>query len=793
MYTTSLNPLAPMDMSEKISIIIPIYNAEQFLGYCLNSVLSQTYTNWEAILINDGSTDNSLDIAEHYAETDSRFQVISIPNGGVSNARNIGLELAQGKYLHFLDSDDMLASETLERQVMAARKYQKQLVVNDLQMVDFTNPEPLGPRLTAIFLKDKPAVLSAEEFRNRRMQIIWYSALLEGLYGKLYDRELWEKLELRFPKELSLGEDFVTNLKYYQACNGAVFLQQIGHYYNNIADSNSLTHKYRADLFENKMLLIEHLHDHLHKDHTPDNAEMECFHNYVASTGLQCIEKIINLEGILTKEEKYAELEKICVHPMFAECLAHAPYIPENYRRYLQPIRSKDYALLAKQINYKPTDTRPGLVNRIIRKCMRIVRPIFGESRMGERIGRWEQEFAHHGLKHTIVTHWNARKAARNQSAAQNKNHKVVMNSDLSEQLTYMESNLSTIRNSIMEYVWISEQRMTKERYLSEINELRQKKKAIMIATAEHANIGDSAITLAEQYLLSKYFPDYFQVEISTYEFSKKEAFLHAILNPDDIIFLNGGGNMGDTYPAEEDLHCKIVEDFPNHKIVLFPQTISFSDTVSGKQVLAHSAQVYNSHRDLTFFLRGNESLEFAKKHFPNVKSYIMPDVVHTLQTNYSLARKGALLCLREDEEGWMNTAKKAAVISAAKKAIGHVSSSTNIHHEDVTRDIRGFVVREELKKFARHRIVITDRLHGMIFSAITGTPCVVISSYNHKIKEYYNAFFSDSNAIFFIGNDLEQLNPAIHAALQVEVPQYPILNKNPHAEIYNLCMNTEA
>ena len=92
-----------------------------------------------------------------------------------------------------------------------------------------------------------------------------------------------------------------------------------------------------------------------------------------------------------------------------------------------------------------------------------------------------------------------------------------------------------------------------------------------------------------------------------------------------------------------------------------------------------------------------------------------------------------------------------------------------------MTRDIRGLVVRKELMRFARRQVVVTDRLHGMIFSAVTGTPCVVLSSYNHKIQEYYEAFFRDSNAVFFIGEDMEKLEGAVKRALRVGSPSYPV------------------
>lgn len=97
----------------KFTIIIPVYNVEQYLHECLDSVLGQTFADWEAICINDGSTDNSGNILEKYSNTDSRIKVYSQQNGGLSAARNGGLAHAQGEYILFLDSDDYLHDETL--------------------------------------------------------------------------------------------------------------------------------------------------------------------------------------------------------------------------------------------------------------------------------------------------------------------------------------------------------------------------------------------------------------------------------------------------------------------------------------------------------------------------------------------------------------------------------------------------------------------------------------------------------------------------------------------------------
>lgn len=97
-----------------ISIIVPVYNTEIFLERCLNSIIDQTFTNWQAICINDGSSDSSLKILQHYAQKDKRFVIINQENNGVSAARNVGLKAATGKYIMYLDSDDIIHPKCME-------------------------------------------------------------------------------------------------------------------------------------------------------------------------------------------------------------------------------------------------------------------------------------------------------------------------------------------------------------------------------------------------------------------------------------------------------------------------------------------------------------------------------------------------------------------------------------------------------------------------------------------------------------------------------------------------------
>ena len=822
------NQVLVHDQIKKVCIIIPVYNAEKYLGYCLNSILSQTYTNWNTILIDDGSTDGSLEICHNYAKLDARFLVYSKENGGVSSARNFGLRYAAGDYLGFVDSDDCLAPDALEKQVAVAVEKDSQLVVMDALIVDFQNPNNSHIMLNSSWLGQSPCILSSEEFQEKRMRLIWYTALLEGPWAKLYDLSLWKKLHLQFPEDMSLGEDFVTNMAYYAACNKVVFINECGYYYNQSSGSGSLSEKYRSDLFEVKMFLMKKLENHLGGREKLSEPERDAFDCYAASSGFLGVEQAVLASG-MNEQQMVERLREMFADPLFTEAIRNAGYIPERFVACVEPALNGQFEKVIAHIAHKDIPENeenvveqenqenqdasaaypctPGLLNRVMRKCMRLMVHILGNGGMSERLTRAEQEVAQYGLKLTWEKH---ARANRRISGADLENLHSQLNADNAafaeqieqnmaaqrEQLEKMHSQLNAdnaaltqrlddkmisskteIIESVNGHAWTVEQRMTRYAYLRDINELRQRKKAIMLATAEHANIGDAAITLAEQKLLGAQFPEYFQVEISTYEFDQKEAYLHAIINSDDILFIHGGGNIGDLYLQEETLHRKIISEFPEHKVVILPQTISFSDIEQGRLELEKSERIYNRHKDLTIFVRGNTSLEFAKTHFAKAKAMLMPDAVHVLRRSYAFERSGALVCLRDDTEGSLDQEKKAIIADLAEQMTGQVEYRTNMHTEDISRDIRGLIVSSELMRFAKHQVVITDRLHGMIFSAITGTPCIVFSSYNHKIREYYETFFKDSNAVFFIGEDTEKLEEAIRQAMDVAEPIYPVFD----------------
>ena len=186
-----------------VSIIVPVYNAEVYLGPCLESLRSQTWPNLEIILVNDGSTDGSGHLCAAAARADPRIRFLDQPNKGVSAARNAALAMAEGDYLQFSDSDDLLTPDATETLVRAAQSTGADLVISHFFRVDKDKQAQIkGDRL-----------LTRQEFAQEMVKApanYYYGAL----WNKLYRRSIVEKQELRFAEDVTWSEDFLFNLEY---------------------------------------------------------------------------------------------------------------------------------------------------------------------------------------------------------------------------------------------------------------------------------------------------------------------------------------------------------------------------------------------------------------------------------------------------------------------------------------------------------------------------------------------------------------------------------------------------
>lgn len=215
-------------MSIKVSIVIPIYNAEKYVNKCIDSVVAQTYDNWEIILVNDGSTDNSKEICERYVEQDRRIKLVNQKNAGASAARNTGIDYIKGDYTFFLDADDYIERNMLERTVNKAQE-------GDYDIVIFNSNH---------WYENGTLVPSSQQHISERIDSkkhIIENILIYGgvLWNKLIKSSLITENHLKLDTKLKASEDMYMTMHLINYGKNFVYIND--KLYNYIIRENSLT------------------------------------------------------------------------------------------------------------------------------------------------------------------------------------------------------------------------------------------------------------------------------------------------------------------------------------------------------------------------------------------------------------------------------------------------------------------------------------------------------------------------------------------------------------------------
>lgn len=331
------------DKQEKIvSIIIPVYNAEKYLGYCLNSIASQTYRNLEIILVNDGSTDDSLEICNNYAFLDSRIRIIDIPNGGVSNARNAGLKAATGEYIEFADADDVLNPRMVEALVDKMDTYQSDIVICGFEMVSLNfNQQPQDIIHFNSAALGEECVYTQKLFLEKLSCILWRTSLLECPWNKMFRKDIIQNYNLQFPIDKSLGEDFCFNIDYFAYVNKAVILSDELYYYMQI-NQTALTRKYQANYFEDQLYLVKKFDDMVRKNIKPSKQEQIYLAEYMVAKTIQSIRHLFDKNCELDSAQKKARIAEIINNSYVRDAIKLAEYVDNRYLWVKETVEKSD-------------------------------------------------------------------------------------------------------------------------------------------------------------------------------------------------------------------------------------------------------------------------------------------------------------------------------------------------------------------------------------------------------------------------------------------------------------------
>lgn len=190
-------------MEKLISVVVPVYNEEAFLEKCVKSIVNQTYRNLEVILVDDGATDHSGELCDKFAAMDARIQVVHKKNGGLSDARNAGIDVATGEYLAFVDSDDFIHPKMYETMVKIMEKDQAEMAICKIAHVKEDSPVNYSLSIPTTSKR----MVSGKDLQNMYFDSR-YTQMVVAAWNKIYKREYFE--EIRYPKGKIHGDEYTT-------------------------------------------------------------------------------------------------------------------------------------------------------------------------------------------------------------------------------------------------------------------------------------------------------------------------------------------------------------------------------------------------------------------------------------------------------------------------------------------------------------------------------------------------------------------------------------------------------
>lgn len=267
-----------------------------------------------------------------------------------------------------------------------------------------------------------------------------------------------------------------------------------------------------------------------------------------------------------------------------------------------------------------------------------------------------------------------------------------------------------------------------------------QKPKFFLFNTPDYINLGDHAIAVAEDFYIREHFGEY-------YEFGSHSCYPDALehlkkyITEKDIILFQGGGNLGSLWRVNEEVFRNILKTFPNNNVIVFSQSIYYGNSDEEHCYFKESQKIYNEHKKLVICVRDERSYEFVKREY-TCDCLLLPDMVLTLDYNKQFKRDGIGILLRDDKEKLISNDMKDTIDELVKTV--EESKVVLTHHPLEFISNRKERISKILGEYASCKLVITDRLHGMIFSAITNTPCIAFDNNYHKVSGVYKKWLKN-------------------------------------------------
>lgn len=305
-------------------------------------------------------------------------------------------------------------------------------------------------------------------------------------------------------------------------------------------------------------------------------------------------------------------------------------------------------------------------------------------------------------------------------------------------------------------------ERFHPEKNVCDKTALSSYKRVFFLDTPAYENIGDQTIAFAMKSFVSDVLPDFQQIEITEDRLPSSLKWLRETIRKEDIICLTGGGNMGVLYQRYEAVRRLVIKSFSDNPIIVFPQTMDYGNTRYGAKELKRAKKIYGRAKNLTLCSREEASYSRMKKNFPNAKVLSCKDIVLYLDYSDCFVRSDEIgLCLRDDKESVLSETQRAEI----EKRFSNAKMLTTMADKDIyiSPCDRKAVVEKAIEEFGSKRMIITDRLHGMIFAYITNTPCIALPNSNGKVEDVSQYLSKAGNVVFSKTADEEIPNVEKH------------------------------
>ena len=624
-------------MKELITVVVPVYKVEEYIYKCVDSIINQTYKNLEIILVDDGSPDNCPKICDDYSKKDKRIKVIHKENGGLSDARNFGIENSKGKYICFVDSDDFIHEKYVEILYNNLKNNNADIsMCHHYQFINYNETNDYLP-------EEETSIYTGLEILNRL-----YEDYLNNIvaWNKLYKKELFNNI--KYPKGKKLEDAYIIH-KLYNNSKKVVITNLELYYY--IQRENSIMSSLNTNVLTEQDLLIDRI-EYLEKNKLVGEA--------------------------IYKNTLHKFVERLYDNYYYLNIHGHIN--PNLYKKYF----------------------------KYIKKYIKII-----------RLNKKEKLMINHKYLYIFL-----RTIKKLKEKANNK--------------------CLIIKRRIRQPIYDL-------KYIIYKNKVREKN--IIFNCPNHYNLGDHAILKAENEILKSLGKNIFNVYSHyTEHFIKKYS---KTISTKDHIYITGGGNLGTLWTNEQDRINIVINNFNNKKITIFPQTIYYSNNIYGKYRLEIDKKRYNKCSNLLIMCRDEQSYNFCRNKITKNCIYT-PDIVMTLKYDnlFKKMNKDILYCFRDDKE--KTSLDKKQIIEYIEKNYKTGKFSTVFENNDYKFSKGKKDLIKLLNKISNTRLIVTDRLHAMLFAAITGTRCIAFDNKSNKVKGAYNWIKKNNNYVYFVNTQEE-------------------------------------